>query len=519
MLITCPECQFARNINASSIPSKAQLATCPRCKTKFRFRILHDEDQVIVESVEERPVAQNVEDELGVAAKPQVASEASLKKAAGDSLHVETTIDDDYVESEMVAAMQDEIEQLLKAEDAEEHKEAEQRKQSDVSNQVEKLNQTEKFNKAEHDKKLHAEKPSFGEKPQQPAGNMAESKPAPPSLEVKKQPVPHDEVPLSFTDNAHEAASEVVSDDHVEIHAEAENEKQKTFVKRSASAQALRERGVVSIDATDAEDEAIRRYEQEKGSSVVEAASSHIVPETEEKSDIWDAISAMGDEPECTESFAPGCGAQVNIIPWEDSRLNFLGRVTGTFSSMFMHPVRFWRGINAKPLVMLPMLFSLFMSVLSCVALTVGLQMLVANWTDVVAVIQPVLPQQGLIPETLVWSDVAPAIMLLFGCSLLLLPLVLGAATTAGARLLGGDPVPFSTGVKTVSYSSGAFCWLFIPVLGAVVSLMYLPLLYVSGVRTGYNLSLFKSVVLVGVVLLLFAASVLIAIAAGVTFM
>ncbi|WP_216846961.1 hypothetical protein, partial [Halodesulfovibrio sp. MK-HDV] len=325
--------------------------------------------------------------------------------------------------------------------------------------------------------------------------------------------------PLSVSDNAPEASSKLFLKEHVEIHADAENEKQKTFVKRSASAQALRERGVVSIDATDAEDEAVRRHEQEKGSRVVEAASAHIVPETEEKSDIWDAISAMGDEPECTESFAPGCGAQVNIIPWEDSRLNFLGRATGTFSSMFVHPVRFWRGINAKPLVMLPMFFSLFMCVLSCVALAVGLQMLVANWADVMATLQPVLPQQGLVPETLVWSDIAPTMMLLFGSSLLLLPLIFGAATTVGARLLGGDPVPFSTGVKTVSYSSGAFCWLLIPVLGAVVSLMYLPLLYVSGVRTGYNLSLFKSVVLVGIVLLLFAASVFIAIAAGVTFM
>jgi len=125
MLITCPECQFARNINASSIPSKAQLATCPRCKTKFRFRILHDEDQVVVESVENRPVAQNVEDELNAAAKSQVANEASLKKASGDSMHAETTIDDDYVESEMVAAMQEEIEQLLKAEYAEEHQDFE----------------------------------------------------------------------------------------------------------------------------------------------------------------------------------------------------------------------------------------------------------------------------------------------------------------------------------------------------------------------------------------------------------
>ena len=114
---------------------------------------------------------------------------------------------------------------------------------------------------------------------------------------------------------------------------------------------------------------------------------------------------------------------------------------------------------------------------------------------------------------------IAPTVMMVMGGSLLLLPLILGVVTTLGARLLGGDPVPLSTGVKTVSYSSGAFCWLLIPVLGAVFSLMYLPLLYVSGVRTGYNLSLFKSVVLVGIVLLLFAASVLIAIAAGVTFM
>lgn len=510
MLITCPECQFARNINASSIPSKAQLATCPRCKTKFRFRILHDEDQVIVESVEERPVAQKAEDVLSEVTTVQAANEASLKKASGDAIHAETTIDDDYVESEMVAAMQEEIEQLLKAE------EAEQRKQPIENNQAEKLNQSE------FDENLIAENLLVGEKPQQPTRNMVESKPAPPSIEIKKQPAPTTETSIPDSDRDSKASSEVISDEHVEVHAEAENskeEKQKTLVKRSASAQALRERGVVSIDATEAEEEAVRRYEQEKESSVVETASAHIVSETEAQSDIWDAISAMGDEPECTESFAPGCGAQVNIIPWEDSRLNFLGRVTGTFSSMFAHPVRFWRGINAKPLVMLPMFFSLFMCVLSCVALAVGLQMLVANWTDIMPVLHSVVPQQGLIPETLVWPDIAPTVMVIMSSALLLLPLILGAVTTVGTRLLGGDPVPFSTGVKTVSYSSGAFCWLLIPVLGAVVSLMYLPLLYVSGVRTGYNLSLFKSVVMVGIVLLLFAASVLIAIAAGVTFM
>lgn len=38
MLIRCPECQLEREINLDVIPSGAVLATCPRCKKKFRFR-------------------------------------------------------------------------------------------------------------------------------------------------------------------------------------------------------------------------------------------------------------------------------------------------------------------------------------------------------------------------------------------------------------------------------------------------------------------------------------------------
>lgn len=38
MLIRCPDCHLEREINPDTIPASAVMATCPRCKTRFRFR-------------------------------------------------------------------------------------------------------------------------------------------------------------------------------------------------------------------------------------------------------------------------------------------------------------------------------------------------------------------------------------------------------------------------------------------------------------------------------------------------
>lgn len=40
MEITCPQCNFARNIPDEKIPDRAEMATCPKCRHKFRFRQL-----------------------------------------------------------------------------------------------------------------------------------------------------------------------------------------------------------------------------------------------------------------------------------------------------------------------------------------------------------------------------------------------------------------------------------------------------------------------------------------------
>lgn len=43
MEITCPQCRFTRSIPDEKIPDRAEIATCPKCKHKFKFRDLANE--------------------------------------------------------------------------------------------------------------------------------------------------------------------------------------------------------------------------------------------------------------------------------------------------------------------------------------------------------------------------------------------------------------------------------------------------------------------------------------------
>ena len=38
MIIRCPQCEHSRSVNEGKIPATAELATCPKCKHRFRFR-------------------------------------------------------------------------------------------------------------------------------------------------------------------------------------------------------------------------------------------------------------------------------------------------------------------------------------------------------------------------------------------------------------------------------------------------------------------------------------------------
>lgn len=65
MIITCPECKFEREVNLDKIPARAQTATCPKCKTKFKFREIDDEFDFKPESVAQAPAKEPAEEAPG----------------------------------------------------------------------------------------------------------------------------------------------------------------------------------------------------------------------------------------------------------------------------------------------------------------------------------------------------------------------------------------------------------------------------------------------------------------------
>ncbi len=52
MLIRCPHCEYARTISATKIPNTAEVATCPKCKSRFRFRTLDPDEKPVRPSPE-----------------------------------------------------------------------------------------------------------------------------------------------------------------------------------------------------------------------------------------------------------------------------------------------------------------------------------------------------------------------------------------------------------------------------------------------------------------------------------
>jgi len=63
MKITCPECGFGRTVNEEKLPPKAVMATCPKCRHRFKFR-----EVAPVEHIEPKtdspPVAPAIEPEI-----------------------------------------------------------------------------------------------------------------------------------------------------------------------------------------------------------------------------------------------------------------------------------------------------------------------------------------------------------------------------------------------------------------------------------------------------------------------
>lgn len=456
MLITCPECQFARNINADSIPSKAQLATCPRCQNKFRFRILPEE-----------------EEQAGDAEQADEANSELVGNGSDDSVSPVGQLDEDPISEEVL---------------------------DDVLRTVEAAEELVDTTASPVPEGVDDESLSQGDEAEvDGVGSIA----AVEDSSITEEDVLRDE-----------PVEEVQSEDTEPV------EQQVEPVEDFASAQPVKEAMPDSVEACKSEDEAVQRYAQENESSGMEAASAHIVRDADSgKYDIWDAIAAMGEEHECENVDIATCGAaSAHVIPWEDGRLNSFTRLFGTVGGLLVRPASFWCGMNAKSSLLLPLVFFLLSCIIAIVATVGWLRGIAANWSQILDVIQPIIVPQGAILSAITIPDVAVPVLVLTAAGLLVLPFVLGGITHMIARMIGGCASPFGIGFRTVAYSSGAFLWILVPVAGVFLSLLYLFILYVHGVRAGYNLSLLRSVVTVVTVGLLLTAAALM-ITAGVSFM
>jgi hypothetical protein len=67
MIVTCPECNFSSEIPEDKIPASAQLATCPKCQAKFKFRDF-EQDPSHVQETDTQEFSNPEEEEYGDAA-------------------------------------------------------------------------------------------------------------------------------------------------------------------------------------------------------------------------------------------------------------------------------------------------------------------------------------------------------------------------------------------------------------------------------------------------------------------
>jgi len=85
MLIQCPECQFSRTLDESKIPASAQIATCPRCKARFRFRGGDDSDQNVPAGPESSSPEGRQEDRYQQPEQDSFVDRSGYKSAGDDS--------------------------------------------------------------------------------------------------------------------------------------------------------------------------------------------------------------------------------------------------------------------------------------------------------------------------------------------------------------------------------------------------------------------------------------------------
>ena len=79
MELTCPQCRFTRTIPDEKIPDRAEIATCPKCKHKFKFRELPADPTAFTPPASDSPPPEN---NANLSSSPLSAKEQSRNTAS-----------------------------------------------------------------------------------------------------------------------------------------------------------------------------------------------------------------------------------------------------------------------------------------------------------------------------------------------------------------------------------------------------------------------------------------------------
>lgn len=461
MLIRCPECLFERKVDLSKIPATAQLATCPKCRYKFRFR------EYIVGNTDAELEA--IHPSLDEAAYIPAPDYPSFREAGGMGGGVYDRHAPDESSDELRGRVDDD-------EDVAAHT-------ADYGSNSYPYNDAVPYGEASAE--TAASPDSCGSPLAYPEEGYVED--VPQHAEGAGYPSGTDDA-VSHTPD-HMGA--MPSLDPVEKETPAS-----TWV------------GGSFASPRDVEEEVVVKPHRHLG-TISDFGDEH--RHRSGKGDIWDAIAAMGDDDTaCGDSFVRHSALEVEVF-WENrGKLSLASAWLQTVAQVLFTPSQFFRVIKGAGGVTSPFLFFLLTSMIG-VALEVGGLVLVSSmWPEA-------LPAVGLNLSSFVFDmHTAPIIAADFLGEAFIRVLVVAIAYHVALRLSGSRCKPFATTFRVMAYSSATALICIIPVAGIIISRLWFLVLSVVGMHHAHALSWRKTIlVILPLYMVIMIASILLSVLGG----
>jgi hypothetical protein len=489
MLIRCPECLFERQVDLSKIPPTAQLATCPKCRFKFRFReYVVDIPDVVspVESMEVQdspyvhPALRDGEEQVAHGHHASPEHEAGSVHAAGRDAAYADDVASAYDERETAPEVAPDApaETDYAHEGPDEHAAAAE---------------------VEYVVRRSAVSPAS---PVSPVSSVAESRIGEDDYSADSDAydasVTHDapegddaEEDVAATDTAQAAyAARSTQDDDSDDAAAYGEETVYTVIRPHGDADMQQYDGGGVSDAPDMSEQRAEQAREQAHEQAAPASSKphrHLgtISDFEDhggKGDIWDAIAAMGDgDHSGVSAFIRHSSVEMQI-PWENrGKLGLFAAWRKTLGLALFSPSSFFGCIQGAGGFAAPFLFFLFIALLSVGLETGSLSLLHSLWGESLTAAGIVLPAAS--AEGLSLGSVALG---LFGYAFGRL-MIMTIVCHLLLRLVFSRCKSFATTFRVMAYSSAAGLLGVLPLAGSVGAQLWFLILAIVGLRQAHE--------------------------------